>query len=68
MNLDFVLDPSFGVRQINIFDNYVVLWVVCIRSAKNRIRSAKPIYPFPGECWVETDEGWVAVILKEAGK
>jgi len=46
----------------------VVLWVVCIRSAKNRIRSAKPIYPFPGECWVETDEGWVAVILKEAGK
>jgi len=29
---------------------------------------AQPIYPFPGECWVETDEGWVAIVLKECVK
>jgi hypothetical protein len=58
------VDPS--VQRIDILDTHMVFWSTSKRDTVRWLRSEYVVfYPFPGECWVESDEGWVAVAIKE---
>jgi hypothetical protein len=58
------VDPS--VQRIDFQDTHMVIWSTSKRDTVRWLRSAyEVIYPFPGECWIESDEGWVGVIVKE---